>query len=203
MQPTTTIGDAVSPSLLATAGERCSNCDARMAGDQRYCTECGERRGQPRLPFMDGRTRPATAIAATPAAPARRARPSSSTALLAGIATLLLAMGVGVLIGESGNDSPSAAKAPAVQVVSVPGAAAAPAATAATTTPTDGTTGSTGSAAAKGSGTASSGASKTSSAAAKPTTAAKPKTGKVVKLGDKGTGKGFKNGKFTGDFFGG
>jgi hypothetical protein len=30
-----------------------------------------------------------------------------------------------------------------------------------------------------------------------------PRKGSVVKVGQKGSGKGYKNGKFTGDFFGG
>ena len=33
--------------------ESCPNCGARMAADQRYCLNCGHRRGEPRLPFMD------------------------------------------------------------------------------------------------------------------------------------------------------
>jgi hypothetical protein len=167
-----------------------------MSGDQRYCTECGERRGQPRLPFMDGRTRPAAVAAAAPK-PVRgtRLRASSSTALIAGIATLLLAMGVGVLIGNSGKDRASTA-APPVQVVSVAGGAAAPAAVDPTaTTAAPATTGSASTDATKA-GTSTS----KSSAATKSTS--KPKAAPVVKLGTKGTGKGFKNGKFTGDFFG-
>ena len=33
--------------------EQCPSCGAQMAADQRYCLECGLRRGDPRLPFMD------------------------------------------------------------------------------------------------------------------------------------------------------
>jgi hypothetical protein len=119
----TTPTDVVSPSLLATVADRCPNCDAPMAADQRYCTECGQRRGQPRLPFMDGRTRPAAVAGAA----AKASKPASGA-------------------GTAGKSSPSTA--------------------------------------------------------AKPTAAAK-KAPKVVKLGDKCTGRGCTNGKFTGDFFGG
>lgn len=195
MQHTTPM-DPVGPSLLATVAERCPNCEAPMAADQRYCTECGQRRGRPRLPFMDGRTRPTAVVTAVPA---RQARMASSTALIAGICTLLLAMGVGVLIGQSGSDDRSATKAPAVQVVSVPGAAAPAGATAAAA----GAAGAAGAAAAKASKSTSAGAAaaRKSAKAAKP--AATKKAPKVVKLGDKCTGKGCTNGRFTGDFFGG
>ena len=201
MQPTTA-SEAPAPSFTASVGDRCPNCDAPMSGDQRYCTECGERRGKPRLPFMDGRTRPAAAaaVAATPAR-SSRLRASSSTALIAGIATLLLAMGVGVLIGNSGNEQASTS-APPVQVVSVPGVAAAPAAVdpaATTAAPAASGSASAGAGTTKAGSDASTSASK-SSGAAKSTS--KPKTEPVVKLGTKGTGKGFKDGKFTGDFFG-
>jgi hypothetical protein len=147
---------------------------------------------------MDGRTRPATVAA--PVA-ARRPRMSPSTALIAGVCTLLLAMGVGVLIGRSGSNDQAATSAPAVQVVSVPGAAAPPAdATAASAA----TAAAAGAAATKASKSASGAApaAKQSSSTAKPAAAAK-KPPKVVKLGDKCTGKGCTNGKFTGDFFGG
>ena len=30
--------------------ERCAECGAPMASDQRYCVECGERRGEQRFP---------------------------------------------------------------------------------------------------------------------------------------------------------
>jgi hypothetical protein len=199
MQPTTA-SEAPAPSFTASVGDRCPNCEAPMSGDQRYCTECGERRGKPRLPFMDGRTRPAAAaaVAATPLR-SSRFRASSSTALIAGIATLLLAMGVGVLIGNSGNEQASTS-APPVQVVSVPGVAAAPAAvdpTATTAAPTASGSASAGAGTTKGDKSTS---TSKSSGAAKNTS--KAKAPPVVKLGTKGTGKGFKDGKFTGDFFG-
>jgi hypothetical protein len=98
-----------------------------VASDQRYCLHCGQRCGEPRLPFMnavtfmDAMRTPSEALAA-PASPAqpRRRRISPNAALIAGVGTLLLAMGVGVLIGHSGNQSATNAAAPA-QVITVHG----------------------------------------------------------------------------------
>ena len=82
-----------------------------MAADQRYCLECGQRRGDPRLPFMDAVVLMDTVIKGpqrASAAPAtRRRRWSPNATLIAGIATLLLALGVGVLIGMAAMGAPS------------------------------------------------------------------------------------------------
>src|SRR5437764_15395649 len=40
-----------SSSLVAGVGDPCTGCGARLASEQRYCVECGERRAQSRLPF--------------------------------------------------------------------------------------------------------------------------------------------------------
>jgi hypothetical protein len=96
----------------AQGGDRCASCGALLAPDQRYCLECGQRRGDPRLPFMDAVVlmeavkRPGQA----PPTPAKRKRSgiSPNAALIAGIGTLLLALGIGVLIGRSGNNEVAA-----------------------------------------------------------------------------------------------
>ena len=50
-------------STLGKNGEPCANCGSPLAADQRYCLECGTRRGGPRIPFeqqlleMSGRER--------------------------------------------------------------------------------------------------------------------------------------------------
>jgi hypothetical protein len=131
---------------LGAQGEPCVSCGGPLAGDQRYCLQCGTRRAEARIAFREILARPsapAPGSAIPPSlyapAPAAAAEPPARTGLtfLAGLACLLLALGVGVLIGRSGNDgSPTAAKAPAPQVISVGGAA--PAAT----TTTDATAGS-------------------------------------------------------------
>jgi hypothetical protein len=94
--------------------EHCPSCGASVAGDQRYCLECGLRRGEPRLPFMEAvvfmeamNQPPET----TSAPRKQKRRISPNTALIAGVGTLLLALGIGVLIGRSGNHS----SAPATQ----------------------------------------------------------------------------------------
>jgi hypothetical protein len=97
-----------------------------MAGDQRYCLECGQRRGDPRVDYQ--RMLRPTPVAAPPEPPGgvagvvARARGAwTLPAALATIACLLLAMGIGVLIGRSGDDGASQAAAPAPQVIRVSG----------------------------------------------------------------------------------
>jgi hypothetical protein len=113
--PARTVGDH---------GEPCASCGAPLAADQRYCLECGERRAQLAPP------RPPATVAdlAAPERPA--AAPHSAgwppgAGLAAGIAVLLLAMGVGVLIGKAGKSGSGSAAAPSVVTVAQPGATAA------------------------------------------------------------------------------
>jgi hypothetical protein len=111
--------------------DSCPNCGARMAADQRYCLGCGHRRGEPRLPFMDAvvfmewMSAPGGAAAAPPPPPSEPKssnRMNANAALIAGVATLVLAIGVGFLIGRSGNASSgnAAAEAP-IKVIEVGG----------------------------------------------------------------------------------
>ncbi len=112
--------------MPGASGESCPNCGAGMSPDQRYCLNCGQRRGDPRLPFMDAvvfmeaMSGPPGGAAAAPPVPPAESKPrfNPSATLIAGIATLILAVGVGVLIGQSGNDSsaPAAAKPTVIQV---------------------------------------------------------------------------------------
>src|SRR4051794_27827350 len=88
----------VHPTLLTPGRERCPSCDAALASDQRYCVECGTRRGPPLVPLADEPTQRAADVSAAPPSP-RRA--GVNTTLVAVIGTLLIAMGVGVLIGRS------------------------------------------------------------------------------------------------------
>jgi hypothetical protein len=100
-----------------------------MAVDQRYCLECGQRRGDPRLPFMDAvvfmdavkRPRDAAQSASPPPSPERRSRMTANASLIAGVATLVLAIGVGVMIGREGGSASSVAAAPAPQIIKVGG----------------------------------------------------------------------------------
>jgi hypothetical protein len=119
---------------MPAATEACASCSAPIAPDQRYCLNCGARRGDARVPFMDilggGGDRSATA-ATHPAAmvPVADARSQRNLTIVASIGCLLLALGVGVLIGHGGRGSGTPASAPA-QVIKVQSGGAA-----ATTTP--------------------------------------------------------------------
>jgi hypothetical protein len=123
---------------LGAQGETCAQCGAPLVPDQRYCLSCGTRRADARLPFRDALAPPAGGRAAfdvvlagaappppgAPAPPAAVDRARANLALVAGLGCLLLALGVGILIGRSGND-PVRQSAP--QVISV--GSGAPAAT--------------------------------------------------------------------------
>jgi hypothetical protein len=124
-----------SPSAAAGAAELCASCGAPLAPDQRYCLECGTRR--PELSsVLAGDLRSLIAVAAVESAPGQRngagveppppaATPpaSGATAVIAGVGVLLLAMGVGVLIGRSSSSAKAATQPAQVVSVAEPGAA--------------------------------------------------------------------------------
>jgi hypothetical protein len=192
----------VRPSMLSSIHEQCSACGAPMAPDQRYCLQCGERNGPARVPALDSSRQRS---GETPARYPQRPRTSPNTALIAGVGTLLLALGVGVLIGRSSNGSSS--KTPAAQVITVPaGGSTGAAGTGATggASPNAGAQ-TPGAAAAK---TSKSNAAATAAAAAAASKAAVKKAvkgppPKVVTVGSPGKGPGYQKGHFTGNFFGG
>lgn len=112
------------PSTVQSS-DRCPACGVPLAADQRYCLECGQRCGEPRLPFMDAAVlmdavRRSRQPAPPPPPKERRSRISPNTALIAGVGTLLLALGVGVLIGHSGPRE-VAQTAAAPQIIEVGG----------------------------------------------------------------------------------
>jgi hypothetical protein len=113
--------------LLGEPNAPCRTCGSPLAADQRYCLQCGARRAEARLPFLDilARQVPQRAAAATGGAPPPAGswlgRMSTNAAAVAGVACLLLALGVGVLIGGLGQDDSAASGTP--QVISVGGAA--------------------------------------------------------------------------------
>jgi hypothetical protein len=118
------------------ANDSCPNCGARMAADQRYCLNCGHRRGEPRLPFMDAvvfmetMNAPGGAAGSPPPPPPAQSggsnnRWNANAALIAGVATLVLAIGVGFLIGRTGHENSGAPSGGGeVKVVQVGGAPA-------------------------------------------------------------------------------
>jgi hypothetical protein len=201
-------GGADGELVTAAIGDSCSVCGSPLASDQRYCVECGERRGKPR--FTLSQTPSGAAAGAAPPRPARRSGFSANSTLIAGVATLLLAMGVGLLIGRSGNNSSGSAKP---DIISVPVAAAAPAASAATgaATPAAGAatpaTGSAATAAVTAAKTPAKKAAAVNAAAAGAATSVLHSTTKLappkVSVGSSCSGAGCSGGKFTGNFFGG
>lgn len=210
--PPTDPATQVTTSMMATSGDQCPTCKAHMAADQRYCLNCGHRRGDPRLPFMDAvvfmdavnRPRDA-ATPPTPPPSDRTPRMSANASLIAGIATLVLAIGVGVLIGRSGESSAPTAAAPATQVIKVGGGGEEEAAPA---TPETGGAGK-----GKGkSGTAkktqdkseagATGASKATEEILKPKVPQAKPEAQVGEKCEQGTAGCGKSGKFEGNFFG-
>lgn len=188
------------------AGDQCPSCGVLLASDQRYCLECGQRRGDPRLPFMDAVVLMEAAKRPTQASPPpakkKRSGISPNAALIAGIGVLLLALGTGVLIGRSGNNEVAAPAQQAPIVIHSGSGEGATASTGKTST---------------GGGAASKAKTKKQKEAAlkeaeahpaaaevlKPTAGVKLPPAKVQPGGkcESGTA-GCENGKFSGNFFG-
>jgi hypothetical protein len=180
-----------------------------MAADQRYCLECGKRRGDPRLPFMDAvvfidaiQRKPQPA----PPAPAKkRARMSPNASLIAGVGTLLLALGIGVLIGQT-NDSGAVSANTAPQIIRVGGGGEEEPATASTGTAKSGGTakgGKSKKAKAPEKAVDSSGTSEAAAEVLKPAGDVKLPPPTVQPGGKCESGaSGCKDGEFTGEFFG-
>jgi len=104
----------VADQLLATAlGENCNNCGAGLAGDQRYCTECGHRRGGARFSLPSA---PAPLGDEPRASRGPRFAVSPGSTLVAFVAVLLLALGVGVLIGHDTASTAKTASQPKISV---------------------------------------------------------------------------------------
>jgi hypothetical protein len=101
-------------------------CGAPLAEDQRYCLNCGERRADARIPFMDilraapPPAQPPPSAPATPAPPPPERGGFGLTPLAAGVGVIcaVLLVGLGFLIGRSGQKTPRpvAQKAPVVNV---------------------------------------------------------------------------------------
>lgn len=123
--PTRELSAAPAPSRelsavpAAASGDRCGNCGAPMAHDQQYCVECGERRGQSTIP----NAQPVTEVRSTrrSAAAPRPPRVSSGATLVSFVGVLLLAVGLGILIGRIGHNTNSPKQAAAPQVITVQG----------------------------------------------------------------------------------
>ena len=207
-----TAGNVKGGLITSTASDRCTNCGGQLAPDQHYCVVCGERRGRAR--FAGAMFGPqAVAQSAPAAAPAgstqRSGRFPPAATLIAGVATLLVAMGLGILIGHDSNGAKTLAPQPKVDVTVNGG-------------------GGSGSGASTGASTTANSTSKSSAKATKSSTKAVPKVStaqaqksqaaasKVLGASSAKTapptaqvgqacahGAGCQGGKFTGTFFGG
>lgn len=193
---------AQQPQVLVTSGgDTCANCGSRLAGDQRYCVECGERRGKPRYSLPVTATAGAgTAAKQPPRAPrASRWAGNGTLALIAGVGVLLMAMGVGVLIGRDSNGSSSAGKTPTIVIPGANSAAPATATGGAATTPAASpTSGSKSTSASKSKSTSKAKVKLSSSTKAKLKVIPPKLKSAVVKQGQKCAS----GGKFTGAYFG-
>jgi hypothetical protein len=196
---------------LTAAGDRCNNCGSPLAHDQRYCVECGEPRGQSTLPQAQQPTAEVRSSRGRSTAAPRPVRMSSGTTLVAGVGVLLLAIGLGVLIGRLGNNNNTPSRAPAAQVITVQGGAVTSAG-AATSTPTTPATGSHAPSKAKLKAAAKTTAPPPPAVQKKATQAAAKVLGNgshlapptVTTGGSCSNGQaGCSNGKFNGNFFGG
>jgi hypothetical protein len=103
----------------------CAHCGAPLASDQRYCLECGTRRTEARSQFLDGLAAPPVAHRAPSTGPPgdrpRLGAAWGGASTIAAVGVLLLAMGVGVLIGRSGSTKTVTAPAQVLSVAT-PGA---------------------------------------------------------------------------------
>jgi hypothetical protein len=117
MSPVAGLTDPTIPSvpggsiLAFEERDSCLDCGASMAADQRYCLACGHRRGDPRPPFLDAVTSADAGGRTPPPPPSRqgsRGR-NSNAALIVGVAALILAVGLGFLVGRAGHEGGSPA----------------------------------------------------------------------------------------------
>jgi hypothetical protein len=123
MSPVAGLTDPATPSvpggsiLALEERDSCPDCGASMAADQRYCLACGHRRGDPRPPFLDAVScmdfadagdGPGRTLPPPPSRQGSRGR-NSNAALIVGVATLILAVGLGFLIGRAAHAGSSSA----------------------------------------------------------------------------------------------
>lgn len=138
--------DSINAPMIGAPGDTCATCGSALSPDQRYCLSCGTRRSGANLHFQQILAAEAAAQApaagtgqAASGAAADGATTRSSMPALASIACLLLALGVGVIIGKSGSGTTGTATTQAVSAAPVAAGAAADTSgtstTATTTTP--------------------------------------------------------------------
>ena len=190
--------------------DRCTSCGAPLQHDQRYCVECGERRGQSRFPQFQPAAQLQTTQTRTVVPPRRRPTMSAGTTLVAGVGVLLLAIGLGFLIGHNNNNTNTQRAAASPQVITVQ-AGGGTGTGAASTAPTTTATGSTSKNKAKAKAAAKTSAAPPPAVQKKATEAAGKVLGNSKHLapptvttgGSCSSGQaGCSGGKFNGNFFG-
>ncbi len=104
------------PADPARTAAPCASCGAPLAGDQRYCLACGERRADARVPFAEVLAAPAVATPPRPAARPPRwqrvAMPRPLALTVAGI--FICGLALGAAIGPPAPDSLAAGQSPIV-----------------------------------------------------------------------------------------
>lgn len=117
-----------SPPQSAAAAASCASCGAALAEDQRYCLHCGERIAPPSSVLTGGVPSSPQAPLVPPGypqpgksgAPGDGERRGNAVTIIAGVGVLLLAMGVGVLIGRSSGTKSNAPVTPVINVATAP-----------------------------------------------------------------------------------
>ena len=99
---------------LGENGEPCASCGSPLAADQRYCLECGTRRGDPRIPLSEQLAALGGSDGAPPPSAGTAAREPSPLGAVLAISLLGVMLLVGVLIGRGGDGGETAT--PVVQV---------------------------------------------------------------------------------------
>ncbi len=107
---------------LGEPGEPCQQCGSPLAADQRYCLNCGKRRGGPRVDYRQQMLAAAGTPSSEPPGPVADPEPKqpekgerdyAPLAAVGGIALLGLMLLVGVLIGK-GDGGTATAPVPVV-----------------------------------------------------------------------------------------
>ncbi len=121
----TATGGEARAQVPAQPGEPCEQCGSPLAADQRYCLNCGKRRGAPRVDYRERMAvgaatadrepppSPAPSANGTDPQPEKGQRDYAPLAAVGGIAVLGLMLLVGVLIGR-GDGGTTTTPAPVV-----------------------------------------------------------------------------------------
>jgi hypothetical protein len=125
-------GETVGLPAVGQEGDTCEQCGSVLATDQRYCLNCGWRRGETRVDYEKrlngGLSATNGAVAVTAPAPTQQWTPAFAILAIALLGVMLL---LGVLIGKKGNDNTQTVAAQAAPTTTA--TAAAPTDTTATT----------------------------------------------------------------------